>query len=168
MKRSGVGVILGTVFATCVCFQDICASQTVLSYHGHPDRNGNFIVPSLTWDKARRLHLDEGFRARMPGHLYAQPLYWRAPGSASGILLLATEDNVSAIDASAVMKFGAKHSASPYPAARFRAETSTPWESLALRSSMNHRRQFTLTPRFKKRPGRTILCSRCLSRTAQL
>jgi outer membrane protein assembly factor BamB len=100
MKRSGVGVILGTVFATCVCFQDICASQTVLSYHGHPDRNGNFIVPSLTWDKARRLHLDEGFRARMPGHLYAQPLYWRAPGSASGILLLATEDNVvSAIDA---------------------------------------------------------------------
>ena len=100
MKCSGVGIIVGTVLAICVCFQDTCAPQTVLSYHGHPDRNGNFIVPSLTWDAARRLHLDEGFHARVAGHVYAQPLFWRAPGSTSGMLLLATEDNVVyAIDA---------------------------------------------------------------------
>ena len=100
MKHSGVGVLVGTVFATWFCFQDTSGAQTVLSYHGHPDRNGNFIVPSLTWDKARRLHLDEGFRVRVPGHVYAQPLYWREAGSASGMLLLATEDNVVyAIDA---------------------------------------------------------------------
>ena len=100
MKHSGVGVLVGIVFATWFCFQNTSKAQTVLSYHGHPDRNGNFIVPSLTWDKAQRLHLDERFRARVPGHVYAQPLYWRAPGSASGMLLLATEDNVVyAIDA---------------------------------------------------------------------
>jgi hypothetical protein len=66
MKRSGVGVIVSTVFAIWVCLQNTCASQTVLSYHGHPDRNGNFIVPSLTWDKARQLHLDEGLEHTAP------------------------------------------------------------------------------------------------------
>jgi hypothetical protein len=100
MKHSGVGVLFGIVFATWFCFQNTSKAQIVLSYHGHPDRNGNFIVPSLTWDKAQRLHLDERFRARLPGHVYAQPLFWRALGSASGMLLLATEDNVVyAIDA---------------------------------------------------------------------
>ena len=100
MKRSGVGVLIGTLFATWFCLQDTSGAQTVLSYHGHPDRNGNFIVPSLTWDKARLLHLDQGFRVRVSGHVYAQPLYWREVGSPSGMLLLATEDNVVyAIDA---------------------------------------------------------------------
>ena len=35
------------------------------AYHDHPDRSGNFIVPSLTWDRARALHLDEGFRPQI-------------------------------------------------------------------------------------------------------
>jgi outer membrane protein assembly factor BamB len=74
--------------------------QSVLSYHGHPDRSGNFVVPALTWDRARSLRFDEGFRSHVSGHVYAQPLYWRAPGSRSAMLLLATEDNVvHAIDA---------------------------------------------------------------------
>ena len=94
MRRSGIGVFVGTVFATWICSYAICAPQSVLSYHGHPDRNGNFIVPSLTWDTARHLHLDEGFHARVSGRVYAQPLFWRTPGSASGMLLLATEDDV--------------------------------------------------------------------------
>jgi PQQ enzyme repeat len=70
------------------------AAQLVLSYHGSQDRSGNFVVPSLTWDRARSLRLEEGFRARVPGHVYAQPLFWRAPGMDSAILLVATEDNV--------------------------------------------------------------------------
>jgi outer membrane protein assembly factor BamB len=44
--------------------------------------------------------LDDNFRARISGHVYAQPLYWHAPGSSSGTLFVATEDNVvHAIDA---------------------------------------------------------------------
>ena len=55
---------------------------------------------TLTWNRARSLHLDDNFRARISGHVYAQPLYWHAPGSSSGTLFVATEDNVvHAIDA---------------------------------------------------------------------
>ena len=74
--------------------------QSVLTYHGGPDRSGNFTMPALTWERARNIHLDPSFHPLISGHLYAQPLYWRPPGSASGQLLVATEDNnVYAIDA---------------------------------------------------------------------
>jgi hypothetical protein len=75
-------------------------AQSVLTYHGGSDRSGNFIVPALTWERARSLHLDPGFQPRFSGHLYAQPLYWQPPGSASRILIVATEDDIiEAIDA---------------------------------------------------------------------
>ena len=48
-----------------------CRAQSVLTYHGSPDRRGNFIVPSLAWERARSLHLDRGFQPRFPGHVYA-------------------------------------------------------------------------------------------------
>ena len=74
--------------------------QSVPTYHASADRSGNFILPGLTWERARNIHLDPSFHPRFAGHLYAQPLYWRPPGSVSGQLLVATEDNhVDAIDA---------------------------------------------------------------------
>ena len=77
-----------------------CHAQSVRGYHGSPDRSGNFIVPALNWERARSLHLDLSFHPQFPGHLYAQPLYWQPPGSASGVLIVATEsDDVHAIDA---------------------------------------------------------------------
>src|SRR5689334_8538855 len=33
--------------------------DNVLTYHGSPDRRGNFVVPGLTWQRAKSLHLDE-------------------------------------------------------------------------------------------------------------
>ncbi len=76
------------------------ARQSVLTYHGDSGRSGNFIVPSLTWDRANSMQLDANFRPRIAGHVYAQPLYWRSSESSSGALLVATEDNVVyAIDA---------------------------------------------------------------------
>src|SRR6516225_6746233 len=68
--------------------------QSILGYHGNSGRSGNFLLPALTWDRARSLHLDENFQARVTGHIYAQPLLWRAPGSSAGILVVATEDNI--------------------------------------------------------------------------
>jgi hypothetical protein len=77
-----------------------CYGQSVLTYHGGTDRSGNFVVPSLTWERARNIHLDAGFQPRISGHVYAQPLYWQPPGSATAFLIVATEDNtVHAIDA---------------------------------------------------------------------
>jgi len=74
--------------------------DNVLTYHGSPDRKGNFVAPGLTWQRAKSLHVDEKFHARVAGNVYAQPLHWRAPGSSSGMLLVATEENnVHALDA---------------------------------------------------------------------
>jgi hypothetical protein len=76
------------------------SAQTVATYHGHADRSGNFTMPQFTWARARMLHLDASFAPRFAGHLYAQPLYWRPAGRASGILIVASESNVvTAIDA---------------------------------------------------------------------
>ena len=75
-------------------------AQPVTTYHGAADRSGNFTMPGLTWERARTLRLDPVFAPRFAGHLYAQPLYWRPPGRAAGVLLVASESNtVAAIDA---------------------------------------------------------------------
>src|SRR5260370_38428144 len=75
------------------------AQDHVLTYHGSPDRKGNFVVPGLTWQRAKYLHVDEKFHARVVGNVYAQPLHWREPASSSGILLFATaENNVHPVD----------------------------------------------------------------------
>ncbi len=77
-----------------------CHAQSVLSYHGSPERSGNFTMPGLSWERARRIHLDTDFHPSFSGHVYAQPLYWQPPGSVSGMLIVATEsDTVEAIDA---------------------------------------------------------------------
>ncbi|HZP79430.1 MAG TPA: hypothetical protein VFB45_25070 [Pseudolabrys sp.] len=68
--------------------------EGVLSYHNAPDRSGHFIVPGLTAERARGLHLDTGFHAQVSGHVYAQPLFWRGGGASAGMLLVATEDNI--------------------------------------------------------------------------
>src|SRR5262245_54341910 len=91
IKAFGICLVVAALQATGIVRS---AAQLVLSYHGSQDRSGNFVVPSLTWDRARSLRLEEGFRPRVPGHVYAQPLFWRAPGMDSAILLVATEDNV--------------------------------------------------------------------------
>lgn len=74
--------------------QTLAQQQPVLTYHGDAGRSGNFIVPGLTYDKARTLHLDPAFAARVTGHLYGQPLYWRSQGANDAMLLTASENNV--------------------------------------------------------------------------
>src|SRR5487761_1496485 len=70
-----------------------CRAQSVLAYHGGPERSGNFAMPGLSWERARAVHLDPNFQPRFAGHVYAQPLFWQPPGSAprssSGMLIVA-------------------------------------------------------------------------------
>ena len=83
-----------------IVISEAAHAQSVPTYHGKPDRSGNYVVPGLSWERARSVHLDPSFHPRIAGHLYAQPLYWRPPGSASGQLVVATEDdNIYVIDA---------------------------------------------------------------------
>jgi hypothetical protein len=92
--------------------------HSVLTYHGDVSRAGNFIAPALTWDKARTLRLDQNFDARVAGHLYAQPLYWRAAGSGRAMLLTATESNVvQAFDAQSGKELWRRPLGDPVPRA---------------------------------------------------
>jgi outer membrane protein assembly factor BamB len=76
------------------------ADQSVLTYHGALDRAGRYVVPGLTYERARGLHLDASFHAAFRGEVYAQPLFWHPSGSGAGVLILATEeDEVYALDA---------------------------------------------------------------------
>jgi outer membrane protein assembly factor BamB len=78
----------------------IAQDSSVLTYHGDDSRSGNFVVPALSWENARSVHLDRMFDARVAGALYAQPLYWHPSGSNTGMLLVASEDDiVQAFDA---------------------------------------------------------------------
>lgn len=97
MKRRWIGWLSTLLPALAIAGH--CHAQSVLAYHASPDRSGNFIIPALNWERARSVHLDPSFHPQFPGHLYAQPLYWQPPGSASGMLIVATENNdVHAID----------------------------------------------------------------------
>src|SRR5260370_24360687 len=69
------------------------AQDNVLTFHGSPDRKGNFIGPGLTWQRAKSLHMDEKFHARVAGTFSAQPLHWPAAGMSSGMPLVAPEEN---------------------------------------------------------------------------
>lgn len=72
-------------------------SESVLTYHGRADRSGHYVMPGLTWDRARTVHLDPRFHAEISGHVYAQPLYWHtahSDGPAQALLIVATEDDI--------------------------------------------------------------------------
>jgi outer membrane protein assembly factor BamB len=70
--------------------------QSVVTYHGHADRSGHYVVPGLTWDRAHTVHLDPRFHGEVAGHVYAQPLYWQpaSPGHTPALLIVATEDDL--------------------------------------------------------------------------
>ena len=92
------------------------SAQLVTTYHGSFERTGNSVVPQLTWERARQVHLDPSFAARFSGHLYAQPLYWQPPGPAGAELIVATENNtVDAIDAAAGRTIWARSLGPPVP-----------------------------------------------------
>jgi outer membrane protein assembly factor BamB len=94
LLRLGAALLLALTIAA------PCWGQSVTTYHGSLDRSGNFVMPGLSWARARAIRLDPGFDPRFAGHLYAQPLYWQPLGATSGELIVATESNtVHAVDA---------------------------------------------------------------------
>ena len=74
-------------------------ADNVVTYHNSPDRHGVYTIPGLTPASASSLHPDAGFKGNVPGHVYAQPLFWH-PDGARALVIVATESNtVAALDA---------------------------------------------------------------------
>ncbi len=75
------------------------ADSLILTYHGGLDRAGRYLMPGLTYERARGLRPDLSFNAAYRGEVYAQPLLWREPKTGAGVLIVATEeDEVYAFD----------------------------------------------------------------------
>jgi outer membrane protein assembly factor BamB len=92
-------LLAGALAAALAASVAAAADSTVLTYHGAPDRAGMYVMPGLTYERARGLHLDPSFNATFPGEVYAQPLLWRDPKTGAGVLIVATEeDEVYAFD----------------------------------------------------------------------
>src|ERR1043166_9644001 len=88
----------------------------VLTHHNDAARSGHFVVPGLTWEKARALRLERAFAPGVAGHLYAQPLTWRASGSSTTMLLTASEDDVvQAFDAASGNELWLRAVGTPMP-----------------------------------------------------
>jgi hypothetical protein len=92
--------LLAGALAAALALPGAARADSVLTYHGALDRSGRYVVPDLTFERARGLHLDPTFHATFRGNVYAQPLLWRRPGSGGAMLIVATDqDEVYAINA---------------------------------------------------------------------
>ena len=111
-----IALLAGALAATLAGSGAVRADSSVLTYHGALDRSGRYVVPGLTYDRARSLHLDSSFHATFRGNAYAQPLLWREPGSGKGLLIVATdEDDVYAIDGDSGAQIWTRSLGEPVP-----------------------------------------------------
>ena len=92
-------VLAGALAAVLAASIPAAAESLILTYHGAPDRSGMYVMPGLTYERARGLRLDPSFHGVYRGEVYAQPLLWRDPATGAGVLIVATEENeVYALD----------------------------------------------------------------------
>jgi PQQ-like domain len=92
-------ILLAGALAALAGSAPAAADSTVLTYHGALDRSGRYVMPDLTYGRARGLRPDFSFDASYRGEVYAQPLLWRDPKTGAGELIVATEeDEVYAFD----------------------------------------------------------------------
>jgi hypothetical protein len=71
----------------------VSAAENVLTYHNSNQRDGAYVVPSLTLAAAAKMKRDGKFDGTISGHVYAQPLFWRPRGAGKGLVIVATESN---------------------------------------------------------------------------
>ncbi len=72
----------------------LSAAENVVTYHNSIDRIGAYRMPNLTLAAAANMRLDKAFKASVTGHIYAQPLFWQPQGTATGLVIVATESNI--------------------------------------------------------------------------
>jgi hypothetical protein len=91
--------LVGALAAALAGSVPAAAESLILTYHGGLDRAGSYVMPGLTYERARGLRPDPSFNAAYRGDVYAQPLLWRDPRTGAGVLIVATEeDEVYAFD----------------------------------------------------------------------
>ena len=109
-------LLVGALAAMLAGSASAAGDLSILTYHGALDRAGRYVMPGLTFDRARGLHLDASFHAVFRGRVFAQPLLWREPGSPEAMLIVATDhDEVYAIDAASGAQIWKRTLGDPVP-----------------------------------------------------
>jgi hypothetical protein len=88
-----IAMLAGALAAALAASVPAAAESLILTYHGAPDRSGMYVMPGLTYERARGLRPDPSFNAAYQGDVYAQPLLWRDSKTGAGELIVATEEN---------------------------------------------------------------------------
>jgi outer membrane protein assembly factor BamB len=95
----------------------LAADTNVTGYHGGGRRPGLYVVPGLTAPVAAATTLDTAFDGKVPGKIYAQPLYWVPQGADHGQIIVATEENVvTALDSETGKPVWSRTLGTPVPA----------------------------------------------------
>lgn len=116
-----IACLAGALALTLAASGSAHADSSILTYRGAPDRAGSYIMPGLTYDRARGLRPDPSFNATFRGQVYAQPLLWREPGTGAGVLIVATEeDEVYAFDEKTGAQKWMRTLGEPAPSSAFR------------------------------------------------
>ena len=86
-----------------------------------------FVDPTLTRAAARALHPDAGFRAVVPGAVYAQPIYVSGRDGGKDLLIVATERNdVAALEATSGATVWTRHLGEPVALSKLRCGNIDP------------------------------------------
>jgi hypothetical protein len=116
-----IALLAGALAVTLAACGAAHADSSILTYKGSLDRAGHYVMPGLTYERARGLRLDPSFNATFRGQVYAQPLLWRDPGTGASVLIVATEeDEVYAFDENTGAQKWMRTLGEPVPSTGFR------------------------------------------------
>jgi hypothetical protein len=88
----------------------------VTQHHLNGSRNGLYIDPLITQKIAATIHRDKTFNARLPGPVYAQPLYaTNGPGGRPAFIVATEQNVVLALDATTGSQVWIRRLGSPVP-----------------------------------------------------
>jgi hypothetical protein len=110
-------VLFGACASTLAVAAGSGGGPAVLQHHGGPRREGVYVAAGLSKQTAAGLHPDATFDARVPGAIYAQPLYVTG-GNGPDLVLAATEENrVAAFDVTSGKTVWTRQLGAPVPLA---------------------------------------------------
>ncbi len=125
MREKGlVAILIGVLAAGAFVFLSsgyalkASAGKSVRQYHNGLERDGVYADPSLTKASAAGFHADPAFKARIPGAVYAQLLYFAGPGGKGEIIAASEQDVVAAFDAATGRTLWQKKLGHPVPLSR--------------------------------------------------
>jgi len=98
MARNPVSALhIGASAALALAVSAGCAAAqtaTVANYHNTPDHAGLFTVPGLTSQNVANTTQDTAFNGTVSGVINAAPLYWRPTGATTGLVIVASENDI--------------------------------------------------------------------------